>query len=305
MTLKKKDSLNQKRLYGLNKYFLDLTKLVTAGKLPKVLMFTGKKGQGKFTLTHHLMSYFFDKFNYDLSLNVIKNNNKIFDGIKDNINTNIMYFDCANKGIKIDQIRKLRTHLQKTSIDNKYRFIIFDDVEFLNESCVNALLKTIEEPKDADHFILINNQSNSIIDTLKSRSLEIIFFLNKTEKIEIIEKLLSDFNIKKMIDPISTTLAPGEYVKFNSIILEDKIDLKDELIKNIKKLLKINKIKKNIDYLNFAIYLINQYYFYKSKHKSYTVDYNDKRTNIIRKIYDTNKLNLNHTNLITELENYI
>ena len=40
-----------------------------------------------------------------------------------------------------------------------------------------------------------------------------------------------------MIDPISTALAPGEYVKFNSIILEDKIDLKDELIKNIKKLL--------------------------------------------------------------------
>ena len=176
MTLKKKDSLNQKRLYGLNKYFTDLTKLVTADKLPKVLMFTGKKGQGKFTLTHHLMSYFFDKFNYDLSLNVIKNNNKIFDNIKNNINSNIIYFDCVNKGIKIDQIRKLRTHLQKTSIDNKYRFIIFDDVEFLNESCVNALLKTIEEPKDANHFILINNQSNNILDTLKSRSLEIIFF---------------------------------------------------------------------------------------------------------------------------------
>ena len=49
MTLKKRDILNQKRLYGLNKYFLDLTNLVTAEKLPKVLMFTGKKGQGKFT----------------------------------------------------------------------------------------------------------------------------------------------------------------------------------------------------------------------------------------------------------------
>ena len=119
----------EKKLYGLEKNLSDLIELFDNHKLPKVMMLTGKKGQGKFTLTHHLMSYFFDKFNYDLRLSVIKNNNKIFDSIKDNINSNIMYFDCTNNGIKIDQIRKLRTHLQKTSIDNKYRFIIFDDVD--------------------------------------------------------------------------------------------------------------------------------------------------------------------------------
>ena len=59
---------------------------------------------------------------------------------------NILYYNCSNNKVKIDDIRKLRTDIQKSSINNMYRFIIFDDVEYLNNNCVNALLKTIEEP---------------------------------------------------------------------------------------------------------------------------------------------------------------
>ena len=56
-----------------------------------------------------------------------------------------------------------------------YRFIIFDDVEYLNNNCVNALLKTIEEPIEINHFVLINNQNNNILETL-NHSIEILFF---------------------------------------------------------------------------------------------------------------------------------
>ena len=34
-------------------------------------------------------------------------------------------------------------------------------------------------------------------------------------------------------------------------------------------------------------------------------DLNDKRINIIRKIHDLSKLNINHTNLLVQIENYI
>ena len=104
----------------------------------------------------------------------------------------------------------------------------------------------------------------------------------------------------------NTSLTPGNYIKYNNIITEDKININDKLIDNIKKLFRLNKLKKNIEYLNFAIYLINQYYFSKSKGKiSQNNVYNDKRTKIIKKIYDLNNLNLNQVNLIAELENYI
>jgi len=94
-------------------------------------------------------------------------------------------------------------------------------------------------------------------------------------------------------------------LKFNKLILDEKIDISDKLIVNIKKLLTLNKFKKNIDYLNLTIYLINQYYFKKSKNEQDINYYNNKRVDIIKKLDESNKLNLNHVNLITELENYI
>ena len=306
MITKTDNYLPSKNLYGLGKYLSNFMTLIDNDKLPKVLMFSGKKGQGKFTLSYHLMSYYFDKKNYDRNSQSVKIENKIFNNIQENNNSNVFYYNCSNNKVKIDDIRKLRTDIQKSSINNMYRFIIFDDVEYLNNNCVNALLKTIEEPIEINHFVLINNQNNNILDTLKSRSIETLFFLNKLEKINIIQKLLKDFKIEEKIDLSNSSLTPGNYIKYNNIIMEDKINLNDKLIDNIKKLFRLNKLKKNIEYLNFATYLINQYYFNKAKSKiSQNNVYNDKRTKIIKKIYDLNNLNLNQVNLIVELENYI
>ena len=63
-------------------------------------MFQVKKGQGKFTLTHHLISYIFDKKNYDLKNLTINEKNKLSSMIlKENYNQNIIYFNCLNNKI--------------------------------------------------------------------------------------------------------------------------------------------------------------------------------------------------------------
>ncbi len=293
-----------KKLYGLKKYFLELIQLNDMGKLPKVLMLSGKKGQGKCTMVNHFMAYIFDFKNYQLKELTINNNNKLINGVKDNINSNIIYFKCNEKNVKIDDIRKLRLDLQKSSINKFNRFIIFDDVEHLSENCVNALLKTIEEPTETNHFILINNQSQILLDTLKSRSIEILVFLNNKEKLDIINKLILDYKIEKKIDLNELTLTPGDYLKYCKLISDEEIDIKDKLIINIEKLLKLSRTKKNIDYLNFAIYLTNQFYFTNSKNSQDIIYNNDARINIIKKLQLSNKLNLNHVNLISEIENY-
>ena len=293
------------KLYCLNKHLVNLIDLLDKGKFPQILMLSGKKGQGKFTLIYHLMSYIFDKTNYDLKNTRVKETNILYNNIKKDFNPNIIYFNCANKIPKIDDIRNLRVDLQKSSINNINRFIIFDDVEYLNDNCINALLKTIEEPSSINYFIMINNQSQNLLDTLKSRSIELKFFLNKEEKKEIIKNLILDFKIEEKINLNNSTLTPGNYLKFNKIILDDKININDELIINIKKLLKLHKLKKNIDYQNFVIYLINQYYFDKSKNDNKFDYYNDKRINIIKKIDESYKFNLNQSNLIIEIENHI
>ena len=293
-----------KKLYGLEEYLNNFIKLFDNNKLPKVLMITGKKGQGKFTLVNHLISYIFDKKNYDLKENRILDENKFYD-INENYNENIIYYNCIQKNVKIDEIRKLRSVLQKSSINNLNRFVIFDDVEHLNTNCINSLLKTIEEPSITNYFILINNQRQNILETLKSRSIEFVVFLNESIKIDIIKKLLSDYKIEEKIDIKNSRLTPGNYLKYNKIILDEKININDELILNLEKLLKLNKVKKDADYINFAIYLIDQYYYKKSINSANINLLNDKRINIIRKIHDSSNLNLNQTNLLVEIENYI
>ena len=293
-----------KKLYGLEKHLSNFIELFNNNKLPKVLMLTGKKGQGKFTLINHLMSYIFDKKNYDLRDNRILKENKLHN-IEENSNANIVYFNCIQKNIKIDEIRNLKSILQKSSINNLNRFVIFDDVEYLNENCANALLKTIEEPSITNYFILINNQRQSVLETLKSRSIEFTFFLNTSVKIDIIKKLLLDYKLEEKIDIKDSRLTPGNYLRYNKFLLDEKININDKLILNLEKLFKLNKLKKDVEYLNFAIYLVDQYYFSKSINSAKIDNINSQRINIIKKIHRSSKLNLNHNNLLVEIENYI
>ena len=49
------------------------------------------------------------------------------------------------------------------------RFIIFDDIEKININSINSLLKIIEEPTIKNYFILINNKSKPLLETIRSR----------------------------------------------------------------------------------------------------------------------------------------
>ena len=72
--------------------------------------------------------------------------------------------------------------------------------EFLLEcrkqaNSLNALLKIIEEPGKNNYFFLINNKSKPLLETIKSRSLEIKIVLNEKKRIEIINHLIDFFNL--------------------------------------------------------------------------------------------------------------
>lgn len=295
----------QNKLYEMNNYFESLKHLIDKKNFPKVLMLNGKKGQGKFTMVHHLLSYYFDCKNYDTKSLIINNNNFLFKNIKININNDILYFNCSEQSIKIDNIRELKNTLQKTSINKFNRFILFDDVEYLSNNCVNALLKSIEEPNKINHFILINNKSRPIIETLKSRSLELNIYLNKSKKLKIIENLLKDHEINNVDENLkNTTLTPGEFLTFNDILNEEDISLGDNIVNNVNKLFVLSKKKKNMIYINFAVHLINIHFMTKAKNNFNIDECIERKSYIIKKLTDADKLNLNYKNTISELESY-
>ena len=167
------------QLYGLDLEFDRLSKLLLNQKLPKVILLTGEKGIGKFTLINHLVISYFDKENYNLLEKKIVNKNKFFENLSKNLISNVIFLESNDfKNVSIETIRILKNKLQKKPLLNDKRFIILDEVETFNTNSINALLKIIEEPNDNDYFVMINNKTIPLIDTLKSRCLEFKISLN-------------------------------------------------------------------------------------------------------------------------------
>ena len=133
-------------LYELREKLDFLLNLYNSNKLPKVLMISGKKGSGKFTLVSHFLVNVFDQDNYDIKNNTILANSTFYKQYADEIFPNIIHLSGDNfKNIKVDDIRDLKSTILKTTMSKKERFIILDDIELFNHNSLNALLKVIEE----------------------------------------------------------------------------------------------------------------------------------------------------------------
>lgn len=71
--------------------------------------------------------------------------------------------------IKKEEIINLRSFFQTKSIEGKNQIYIMKDVEFLNSSAANALLKFLEEPESNTVAIFTTTNLNSVINTIVSR----------------------------------------------------------------------------------------------------------------------------------------
>ena len=254
------DSKNFLKLFGYRDNFNFLDSLYIKKNLPKVLLLTGDKGIGKSTLINHFLFTVYDKENYDKNNFTIIKKSNFYNQFINNTFPNIIYINGEDfKSIKIDEIRELKKKIQQSAILNKDRFIIFDDVELFNHNSLNALLKIIEEPSN-NFFILIDNKSKKLIDTIKSRSIEIKIILNENNRVEITNRLIDQFDINVLLSPISSKLSPGNFIKFNYICNEYKLNVLDELIENLSILLNLYKKNKDILFIRIAFF-ITDYYF--------------------------------------------
>ena len=291
-------------LIGYDDNFTFFCKLLSEDKFPKVILLSGEKGIGKTTFISHLMHYYFDRENYDIKKKIILSKGKFHFQFLENIHSNIFYLDGSNyQSVKIEDIRKLKDNLQKTPLNNERRFVILDNIEIFNLNSLNALLKIIENPNKNNHFILINNKSKTLLDTIRSRCIEFKIMLKKKEKKKAILTVSKNLNQEIIFDLDIVETSPGNFLKFNFIFNENKLSIEDDYLINVKKILSFYKKERNIFYKDLLLFFTD--YFLKQNKKRKIInneEYIMNRHYLIDNINNFFLYNLNQNSLLNAID---
>ena len=258
--------ITQINLFEHKEIFNQLYKLSKNDTLPNKILLSGEKGIGKSTLAYHLINLVLsenEEHPYDFENNKINPNNKSYKLMLNKSNPNFHLIDVLEdkKNIDINQIRELIINLNKSSFNNKKRFVLIDNIELLNLNSINALLKILEEPNENINFILINNNKR-VLPTLKSRCLNFKVFLTKDQSIRIVNQLLNDdintiINIK-LFDYYAT---PGKLFKLIKLSEEYDLDLANFDLNTALKTVIKDKIYKKDKSITEIIYSFIELYF--------------------------------------------
>ena len=311
LNTEKLSPINSLELFGLNEYFSNFVKLYKNNRLPKVILLSGEKGIGKFTLIFHFINYVLSldsKQLYHFDKLTINQNNNSYKNILHNLEQNFIYIGSAKPNISsIENVRDIKKTFYKSSLNNKPRFTVLDDVELMNVNAANALLKLIEEPSIYDYFFLINNKRQKIIETLSSRSIEFKVFIDKKQKIKIYNLLKDKFDIKNnLFDKNIELTTPGLLLRYSD--LYDKLKIKDEGSYEIiiLKLFEQYKKKKDNLYLELINFLLEIKFSELIKNnKNKFLELMDIKHKILKLLNHYQKYNLNFNNVINQFKNYL
>ena len=77
--------------------------------------------------------------------------------------------------IPIESIRALKKEAMYAPYEAKKRVFIISGIEFFSREAANSFLKLLEEPPDNLLIILITNDLNTVLDTIRSRCQPVLF----------------------------------------------------------------------------------------------------------------------------------
>ena len=303
------NSSTQLNLYKHQEIFNHLSKLYLNNKLPNKILLSGEKGIGKATLGYHLINFVLsedEEHSYDVENNKINLENKSFKLIQNKSNPNFNLIDVAEdkKNIDINQIRELIVNLNKSSFNNKKRFVLIDNIELLNLNSINALLKVLEEPNENINFILINNNKR-VLPTLKSRCLNFKIFLTNDQSIEIVNKLINDdvYNFINQ-DLVNYFTTPGKLYELLNLAENFDLNLKDyNLDTFLQSLISSKNYKKNKPIIQLIYSFIEVYFRNNISTKNIKLFHHYHY--FLKKINDTKIYNLDEETLFMEFEDKV
>lgn len=147
-------------IVGNNELKADLISAMTGSRLAHSIMLCGEVGVGVGYAAKCLAADFLYPNDMAKSLLVMQ---------KKSPELLIIEGEGASGDIKIEAVRAMREEIFSTSLSCERRCVILRQVQHLNASSANALLKVLEEPPDNVLFILTSQSAAAVLPTIRSR----------------------------------------------------------------------------------------------------------------------------------------
>jgi DNA polymerase-3 subunit delta' len=134
-----------------------LREATTHGRLAHTFLFTGPDGSGK----RRLVAEFFRIANGETATA---------------IDLHVIEPESKSRRILVEQIRNLEGALRMRASRARFKFGVVYEADRLMPQAANAFLKTLEEPPDHSILILVTALPEVLLDTIRSRCIEVTLF---------------------------------------------------------------------------------------------------------------------------------
>jgi DNA polymerase-3 subunit delta' len=304
---------SQLNLYGYESYFKFFNKLYEQDKLPNSILISGQKGLGKSTFTYHFINFLLskgEKNEYNRRDYLIDPNNSTYKSIQSGTHANLFILDAIDgENIKIDQIRKLLLFLNKSTYYKSVKIVLLDNAEYLNINSSNALLKAIEEPSKDTYFFIINNDSQKIMNTIKSRCIDFVINFNFLEKKNIFNKISQTYSLNFTESDLDSFLyfdTQGNLLKYLSILKNSNFKISEDYLSCISYFMDLYNEKTDPKLLGFITLFIQNFYNQLSlKNSLFINNYYRNLNKILYLIDNMKKFHLDKKNLIFSIDKII
>lgn len=306
--------IKQLNLFGYEKYFNLFIKMFESKKLPNTIMLSGPKGAGKSTFAFHFTNYLLsknEKENYKLVDFTINESNSSYKLVNAKAHPNFLLIENnpLENDIKIEKIRSLINFLSKSTYLQNLKIVIVDNVEHLNINSANALLKAIEEPSENTFFFLIHNNSQEILETIKSRCIKFNFFHNFEQKKQIFKNLALQYNLQSYINDYHIDDlyfdSPGNLLNYLLILKGQNLEETDNLLKSLSTFIDIYKKEKKPEILYYIRLFISKFYHKLCKANLNLSSLFINQSKIFKQIHDMKKYNLNEKSVLNNIEDLL
>ncbi|MCF7860513.1 AAA family ATPase [Patescibacteria group bacterium] len=203
-----------------------LEKSIISGKLAQSYIFSGPKDLGKSSLA---LAFARNLWHFDRQE---KSDNDNFSSL--NTDLSILEKETDKKQIGVEQVREFIKILGMSSFLDSYKIGIIKNAELLSIEAQNALLKTLEEPREKVLIILITENVELLAATIASRAQVLYFYpvatasvydylLASTEVNRSLAKELAAASMGRPLQALYWTENPIEY-KAQSDLVQQLFD---------------------------------------------------------------------------------